>query len=116
MTAARMSALLVPAALCAYLAGAGAAQAQQRPERSGKEVVAARCSTCHESGAGGAPRIGDKAAWIPRLKSGFDNLVHAAIRGHGGMPARGGLAELTDTEIRNAVAYMIGDPGAAAKK
>ena len=84
-------------------------------ERSGEQVVKAQCAKCHDKGVGGAPKIGDKAAWTPRLKDGMDNLVQSAIRGHGGMPARGGLADLTDNEIRAAVSYMFNPVSAAAK-
>jgi cytochrome c5 len=77
-----------------------------RPERTGAEVVKAQCSKCHQDGKGGAPKIGDRDAWIPRLKDGLDNTVRSAINGHGGMPARGGLANLTDAEVRNAIIYM----------
>ena len=51
--------------------------------------------------------IGDRAAWIPRVKQGFEVLVRSAIEGHGPMPSRGDAANLTDSEIRAAVAYMI---------
>src|SRR5437667_3461766 len=81
-------------------------------ERSGEQIVKARCANCHETGVGGAPKIGDRRAWIPRVKQGFDNVVRSAIRGHGGMPPRGGMADLTDTEIRAAVAYMFNQGGA----
>ena len=83
-------------------------------ERSGEQIVKAQCAKCHQSGEGGAPRIGDRAAWTPRLKDGLDNLVRSAIRGHGGMPARGGMADATDAEIRSAVSYMFNPAGAAA--
>jgi cytochrome c5 len=76
-------------------------------ERSGEQVVRAQCIKCHESGVGGAPKIGDRAAWVPRLKQGVDPLVRSAINGHGGMPPRGGLANLTDRELRNAIVYMF---------
>ena len=69
---------------------------------------------CHANGTGGAPKIGDRDAWIPRLKQGLDALVASAIRGHGGMPARGNKADLTDAEIRNAIQYMY-NPAAPAK-
>jgi len=75
--------------------------------RTGEEIVKARCVECHGSGKNGAPRIGDKDAWIPRLKPGFDSLVRSAINGHGAMPPRGGLANLTDAEIRSAISYMV---------
>jgi cytochrome c5 len=91
--------------------------------RSGEQVVKAQCIKCHQTGVGGAPRIGDRDAWIPRMKLGVDNLVRSATRGHGGMPPRGGQANLTDSELRNAILYMFnpavatsgvrGAPGAA---
>lgn len=84
-------------------------------ERSGAQIVGAQCSKCHREGVGGAPRLGDVAAWAPRLKDGLDTLVRAAIHGHGGMPPRGDRADLTDAEVRNAVVYMI-NPGAVAGK
>jgi cytochrome c5 len=76
-------------------------------ERSGEQVVKSQCTKCHQDGAGGAPRIGDKNAWVPRMKQGLDYLVRSAIRGHGGMPPRGGAANLTDSEIRAAITYMF---------
>ena len=84
-------------------------------ERTGPQVVKEQCAKCHQKGVGGAPRIGDREAWTPRLKDGLDNAVRAAIHGHGGMPPRGARADLTDTEVRSAVLYMI-NPAAAAKK
>lgn len=84
-------------------------------ERSGKQVVEEQCAKCHKDGTGGAPKIGDRKAWTPRLKDGIDNAVRSAIRGHGGMPARGDKADLTDAEIRNAIQHMV-NPAAPAKK
>jgi cytochrome c5 len=79
----------------------------QAKERSGEQIVAAQCATCHEAGKSGAPKIGDRAAWIARARQGLDPLVASAMKGHGSMPARGGLAELSDAELRNAVVYML---------
>lgn len=76
-------------------------------ERSGKQIVEAQCFKCHKDGVGGAPKIGDRAAWIPRVSQGLDNVVRSAIRGHGAMPARGGKADLSDAEMRKAVIYMF---------
>lgn len=78
--------------------------------RTGEEVVKAQCIKCHETGKGGAPRIGDRDAWIPRLKDGMDSTVRSAMKGHGGMPARGGMADLTDSELRSAVIYLFRGP------
>lgn len=75
--------------------------------RSGEQVVQARCVKCHQTGVGGAPKIGDRDAWIPRVKQGLDAVVRSAINGHGAMPPRGGMADLTDAEIRSAVIYMF---------
>lgn len=78
--------------------------------RTGEEIVKAQCFKCHETGKGGAPKIGDRDAWIPRLKEGLESTVRSAMKGHGGMPARGGLADLTDSELRSAVIYLFRGP------
>lgn len=83
--------------------------------RTGEQIVKSQCSKCHQDGKGGAPRIGDRDAWIPRLKTGLDNTVRSAINGHGGMPARGGLANLTDAEVRSAVIYLFRGPATPTK-
>jgi len=90
-------------------------RASLRAERSGEQVVQAQCAKCHETGVGGAPRIGDRTAWLPRLKLGLDTLIRSAINGHGGMPPRGGAADLTDPEMRSAVVYMF-NAGTASTK
>jgi cytochrome c5 len=77
-------------------------------ERSGKQIVQAQCAKCHQTGVDGAPRIGDRVAWIPHLKQGLEAAVFSAIKGHGPMPTRGGLADLTDPEIRAAIVFMVG--------
>ena len=84
-------------------------------ERSGEQIVQAQCAHCHQTGVGGAPKIGDRAAWIPRATKGYDIVVRSAIKGHGAMPARGGMADLTDAEVRNAVTYMFNTGAAEAK-
>lgn len=76
-------------------------------QRSGAEVVQTHCGKCHQTGVGGAPKIGDRAAWIPRLRQGFEVVVRSAIKGHGSMPSRGGVADTTDSELRAAIVYMI---------
>ena len=85
--------------------------------RTGQQVVQAQCHKCHQDGLHGAPRIGDREAWVPRLKQGVEHAVRSAIRGHGGMPPRGNQADLTDAEIRNAILYMYnpGTPSPGAK-
>ena len=105
-------------AVAAAPAAAPAAAAAPGAERTGQQVVAAACGKCHESGAGGAPKIGDRAAWIQRAKLGLNSVYQSALRGHAGMPARGGMADLSDAEVKRAVEYMMnsgaGAPVAAA--
>ncbi len=85
-------------------------------QRSGERVVSEQCSRCHETGKGGAPKIGDRAAWIPRLNYGLDATLRSAINGHGGMPPRGGKANLTDAELRSAIVYMFNPSGGRVEK
>ncbi len=87
----------------------------QGGDRSGKEVVDAVCAACHGTGANGAPKIGDRAAWIPRAAQGLDAVVRSAIKGHGGMPARGGMPDLTDAEMRKATICMLNQGTCPAK-
>ena len=75
--------------------------------RDGGSIVAAQCANCHAAGLHGAPRLGDSKAWIERTRRGLDTLQASAIRGHGAMPARGGMADLTDPELRSAIDYMV---------
>lgn len=98
--------------LASALAATGAVFAAEK-DRSGEEIVKQQCSQCHATGAHGAPRIDDRAAWVPRMKNGLDATVRSAIRGHGSMPARGGMASLTDSELRSAVVYMFNTAGPA---
>jgi len=82
--------------------------------RTGEQIYKMQCSKCHETGVNGAPRPGDHAAWIPRLHNGADAAVASAVHGHGAMPARGGLADLSDEEIRDTMFYMF-NYGASSK-
>jgi cytochrome c5 len=75
--------------------------------RTGEAIVSGQCAHCHQSGLHGAPRIGDRAAWTSRFASGLDALVASAVHGHGPMPARGGMPDLTGEEIRGAILYMF---------
>ena len=75
--------------------------------RSGEAVYTAICQTCHAAGLAGGPKTGDKAAWAPRIASGSAALLKTALNGKGGMPARGGGADLTDAELKAAVEYIV---------
>lgn len=87
-----------------------------RVHKSGEEVVNGICAACHASGAMGAPKIGDKSGWAPRLSQGYDTLVKHATEGIRMMPARGGNPDLSDTEVARAVAYMANTAGASFKE
>jgi cytochrome c5 len=99
------------------VAAAAAAATPAAGERTGQQVVDATCSKCHATGVGGAPKIGDRAAWVQRVKLGLNAVYQSALKGHAGMPARGGMADLSDSEVKHAVEYMMnsgaGTAGAA---
>jgi cytochrome c5 len=97
-----------PAAAGATTAAA-AAPAAAKPD--GKKVFDTTCTACHTPGVAGAPKLGDKAAWVPRLKQGMDALYASALKGKGAMPPKGGNASLPDADVKAAVDYMA----AAAK-
>ena len=76
--------------------------------RTGEAIYASVCKACHETGVAGAPKTGDKAAWAPRLASGMATLLKSAANGKGAMPARGGAPDLSDDELKAAVAFLTG--------
>ena len=79
--------------------------------KTGEQVFAAQCSTCHVAGLVGAPKAGDTEAWAPRIKTGYDALLHSALAGKGNMGAQGG-GDFTDFEIARAVVYLANKGGA----
>ncbi|WP_421953405.1 c-type cytochrome [Polaromonas sp.] len=81
-----------------------------RPLKAGEEVYKAQCAACHATGAAGAPKFGDVAAWAPRIKTGFEALWNSALKGKGAMGAQGG-GDFADTEIGRAVVYMTAAAG-----
>src|SRR5690349_19281142 len=87
---------------------------------SGQQVFAQVCKTCHETGIAGAPKIGDKSPWAPRIAEGESTLVQHAINGYQGksgvMPPKGGNPSLTDDEVHRAVVYMADQAGANWKE
>jgi cytochrome c5 len=84
--------------------------------QTGEQVYQTVCKTCHEAGLAGAPKIGDKAAWAPRVKSGVDTLFTNAIKGKNAMPPKGGNTNLADVEVERAVVYMANRAGASFKE
>jgi len=83
-------------------------------DRTGAEVVKAVCANCHETGVDGAPKIGDLAAWGPRMSQGIKTLTTHAVQGYRGMPAHGGEIKVTDIELSRAIIYMIAPKSVAS--
>jgi cytochrome c5 len=103
------SGLAIPATAVPVAGGAPAGDAASMPT-DGKSVFDVACSACHGTGIAGAPRLGDKAAWAPRIAQGMATLEKHAIEGYQGqagmMPAKGGRADLSDDAVRAAVEYL----------
>ena len=91
-------------------------QATDTPEpvatvMTGPQVYNSACNNCHGAGIGGAPKVGDVAAWADRIAKGMDTLNDHAINGFQGeagiMIAKGGRMDLSDEEVIAAVEYMV---------
>jgi cytochrome c5 len=83
--------------------------------RSGEQLYKTICITCHEAGVANAPKLGDKAAWAPRIALGLDGLLKSAIAGKNAMPPRAG-SNANDTELARAIVYMANKAGANFKE
>ena len=82
-----------------------------RALKTGGEVYAAQCAACHATGAAGAPKFGDAAAWAPRIKTGFEALWNSSLKGKNAMGPQGG-GDFDDVEIGKAVVHMANAAGA----
>ncbi len=89
------------------LAKAAAVKTDGKP-RDGAPVYNAGGMACHASGAAGAPKAGDKAAWAPRIATGSAALIKSAINGKNAMPPKGGNPDLSDAEVKAAVEHLVG--------
>jgi len=107
------SAQLVESGQAPTLAENAAASGEASASRDdkGKAIYDGSCFACHTSGLAGAPKLGDKAAWEPRVAQGMETLVARAIQGFHGqggiMPPKGGRADLADADVKAAVMYMV---------
>lgn len=81
--------------------------AQDETILAGEAIVNANCKVCHASGINGAPIIGNKNMWGPRVEQGEAVLVQHAMEGFGLMPAKGGKTDLTQEDITLAVKYFM---------
>jgi cytochrome c5 len=107
---------LVQTSVAPARASASAPVAAAAPlEMNGQQVYDAACAACHAAGVAGAPKMGDSAAWAPRISQGADTLNKHAVEGFQGnsgfMPAKGGRADLSDDSVREAVSYMVDNSG-----
>ena len=93
----------------------GAAGGAGGAPKSGEDIVKEVCGACHVPGVANAPKIGDKAAWAPRLKAGLDGLLQSVIKGKGAMPARAGSG-LSDEELARAIVFMANQAGGNLKE
>ena len=84
--------------------------------QAGNAVYVAVCAACHDSGAAGAPKLGDNGAWSVRLAQGYDTVVKHAIEGIRAMPAKGGNPDLDNLEVERAVVYLVNKSGASFKE
>ena len=77
--------------------------------RSGEEVYNTACMACHSTGAAGAPKFGDVAAWADRIAKGMDALHASGVNGVAGtgMIAKGGCVACSDEEVYAAVDFMV---------
>jgi cytochrome c5 len=80
--------------------------------KSGDEVYKSTCAACHASGAAGAPKFGDAAAWKARIAQGYDTLAKHALQGLRAMPPKGGNPDLDDVEVERALVLMANSAGA----
>ena len=95
---------LVAAGLMAVLSLGMAASAMAA---DGKAVYEKTCVTCHGTGVANAPKLGDKAAWGPRVGTGKAALLASVKGGKGAMPPKGGNADLTDDDLSAAVDFLM---------
>jgi cytochrome c5 len=100
----RMKSLLLGLLGLASFAGTGVSFAD-----TAEETYKRACAVCHDAGVANAPKLGDKAAWEPRIKEGADALYKSGIEGKTGtaMVAKGGFTSLSDAEVKAVVDLMI---------
>ena len=74
--------------------------------RTGEQIYNTACMACHGTGAAGAPKLGDKAAWAPRIKQGPEVLWNHLLNGLNAMPAKGMCMDCSDDELKAVLAHM----------
>lgn len=75
--------------------------------KTGKKVYQKYCAVCHATGAAGAPKYGDTAAWQARLNAGKNVVYERAIQGFNSMPPKGTCVGCSDDAVKAAVDYLV---------
>jgi cytochrome c5 len=75
--------------------------------KSGEDIYNGSCMGCHATGAAGAPKLGDAAAWAPRIAAGMASLMSNATNGLNAMPPKGLCMSCSDDEMKAVVEYMV---------
>jgi cytochrome c5 len=75
--------------------------------KSGEQVYNSNCLACHGTGAAGAPKLGDAAAWAPRIAAGMDTMLANATKGLNAMPPKGLCMSCSDAELQGAIDYIV---------
>ena len=73
----------------------------------GQKIYEASCQACHVAGVAGAPKLGDKDAWAPRLAKGNDAMLASVLNGLNAMPPKGGCMSCSEEELRAAMEYIV---------
>jgi cytochrome c5 len=73
----------------------------------GKAIYESTCVACHATGVANAPKLGDKAAWAPRVATGKAALLKSVVAGKGAMPPKAGNPKLSDGDIQAAIDHML---------
>ena len=80
----------------------------QTASADGQKIYQTSCQACHATGAAGAPKLGDKEAWAPRIAKGNDALFSSVKNGLKAMPPKGTCMSCSEDELRAAMEYMVG--------
>ena len=75
----------------------------------GQNIYQKSCQACHATGVAGAPKLGDKEAWAPRIAKGNDALLLSVTNGLKAMPPKGTCMSCSEDELRAALEYMVGE-------
>ena len=86
-----------------------AAATEAAAPMTAEQIYQTNCLACHQTGAAGAPKTGDAAAWAPRIAQGMDSMVSNAINGLNAMPPKGLCMACSDDDLRGVVEYIVGE-------